>query len=162
MTDADRPQLAKMLVVLGATFNEPLDDFKIEGYFAALKDLPYEAVRNAGFAAMQRSRFFPRPAEIREFALGTAEDAAELAWNALLREIRQTGYTGKPTLPDATWEAVREIWGSWVCLCQTLPAEGPELLGWAKRFKSTYRALASLAQRPALPFGPTPAKELSE
>jgi hypothetical protein len=152
MTDADRPQLAKILAVFGSTFNEPVDDLKAEGYFAALRDLPLEDVRKAAYTALQTELFFPRPAKLREMITGNADEQADVAWGKLLREIRLEGYTGKPQLSDVTWKAVEELWGSWVHLCQTLPADGPELLGWAKRFRSVYGGLQRTARLPELPF----------
>jgi hypothetical protein len=161
MTHDDRKSLAQMLVVLGSTFNEPFDDFKLEGYFAALKDLPIDEVRRAGSEALQLDTFFPRPARIREIIGGSANEQAEAAWTTLMQQMRWEGYTGKPELPEPIWEVVRELWGSWVTLCQTLPAEGPELLGWAKRFKSSYGSAQRVADRLNLPLF-QPAKELSE
>lgn len=152
MTDHDRPYLAKMLAVFSSTYNEPVDELKAEAYFLALREFSVEQIRGAAHAAINTENFFPRPARLRELILGSAEDQADVAWGELLRQIRREGYTGKPQLPDTTWEIVRELWGSWVNLCQTLPSEGPELLGWAKRFKSSYGSAQRVAARLNLPL----------
>lgn len=161
MTDSDRPALAKMLAVLGGLFNEPVDDVKAEGYFIALKDLAWEEVSRAAHASMKLDRFFPRPARLRELIHGNAEDQAESAWNELLREIRRVGYTGTPTLPEATADVVRDMCGDWARACLSIGlAEGPELLGWAKRFRSVYGSAQRVSARLQLPF--TSAKALAE
>lgn len=162
MNPSDCEMLIDRLTALAEYYEKPKSEAQIGIYVQALKDLPIAHVLNATSELVKSSQFYPKVSEIRGIVLGTTEDASELAWNGLLRAIRQTGYTGKPDLPAATWEAVREVWGSWVSLCQTLPGDGPEQLGWAKRFKSTYRALEQVAKRPALPLGPEPVKALSE
>lgn len=161
MTDADRPYLAKMLQVFGSTFNEPVDDFKAEAYFVALREFSVDEIKTAAHAALKLDTFFPRPARLRELILGSVEDQADAAWAQVLQQIRWEGYTGKPQLPEATWDVVRELWGSWVHLCQTLPGEGPELLGWAKRFRAAYGSGQRVSARLELPLFDPP-KELSE
>jgi hypothetical protein len=37
--------------------------------------------------------------------------------------------------------AVKDTWGSWQRLCETLPGEGPELVGWVKQFKAAYQSV---------------------
>lgn len=155
MTDAERPYLAKILAVFSSVFNEPVDELKAEGYFAALRDLPLDVVREAAHAAIKTEKFCPRPARLRELVTGSSEELADTAWAKLLQQIRREGYTGTPQLSDVTWEVVRELWGSWVTLCQTLPCEGPELLGWAKRFRAAYSASPRVRERLALPPGDT-------
>lgn len=160
MTDAERPYLAKILAVFSSVFNEPVDELKAEGYFAALKDLPLDAVRDAAHAAIKTEKFFPRPARLRELVTGSSEELADVAWAMLLRQIRREGYYGKPTLSETTWDVVRDLWGSWVNLCQTLPGDGPELQGWHKRFKAAYASSPRTTARLQLPFDGAP-KELS-
>lgn len=152
MTDADRPYIAKMLAVFSSTYNEPVDDLKAEAYFAALAEFSVEDVRTAAHAALRMENFFPRPARLRELIVGSGGDQAEVAWAKLLQQIRWEGYTGKPDLSEATWDIVRELWGSWANLCQTLPGEGPELLGWQKRFISAYGSARRVAKRMELPL----------
>lgn len=150
MTEQDRPRLALVLGVLGETFREPVSELRAEGYYEGLKDLPIEAIELAARSALQTSKFFPRPAELREQATGKSDELAELAWLAVLREIRRVGYIGTPVLEPATFETVRGLWGSWDHLCATLPGDGPELLGWAKRFTSAYVATKCRLDRPEL------------
>lgn len=159
MTGADRPRLARVLAVLGETFNEPVSDLRAEGYYEGLKDLDIAAVEAGAMLALKTAKFFPRPAELREFALGNADDAAEIAWAELLAEVRRVGYLGTPTLSAQTMDAIRDLWGSWAHLCATLPGEGPELLGWMKQFQIAHKSVQRQGQRPEL-IGREQAKRL--
>lgn len=142
MTQADRAAFAEAMLVLGETFNEPVGDIRVEAYFDALADLNLQAVTMAVRRAVAASKFFPRPVELREFAEGSAADGADLAWGAVLAEIRRVGYVGTPALDARTLDTVRQVWGGWTRLCETLPAEGPELVGWVKQFKSVYQSVS--------------------
>ena len=138
MTNTDRIAFAEALHVLAETFGEPMSDLRTEGYFNALSDLSIAQVNVAVRHAMRSCKFFPKPAELREAVTGTADEAAQKAWDAVLKEIRRVGYIGTPSLEPRAIRAVNELWGGWRRLCETLPAEGPELVGWIKQFKSTY------------------------
>lgn len=133
-----------MLYALGETFNEPVSEVRAEAYIDALSDLPTDALITACKRAIRESKFFPRPAELRELVEGSAVDRAEIAWNAMRRMVRQIGYYATPAdadwPDDATRRAALELYGGWAALCSRLPAEGPEMLGAAKLFKANYLA----------------------
>lgn len=133
-------QFAQAMLVLGETFNEPVSDVRIEAYADALGDLEPGLVLAAMKSCIRESTFFPRPVEIRQRVLGTTEDRIELAWGKLCTAVARVGYTGKPDLDDETFSAIRAVWGTWVKLCETLPNDGPELLGWRKAFAAAYGA----------------------
>lgn len=141
MTKDDLPGLARILAVLGETFNETVSDIRTEGYLMGLSDLQIEQVERGARQALKTSKFFPRPAELRELAVGSADDAAEMAWLELLHEVRRVGSYGVPRLEASVAIAMRAVWGTWEHLCATLPNDGPEMLGWTKRFKSAYGAV---------------------
>ena len=144
MTDANALDFGRLMHALGQTFNEPVSAIRSEAYFDALRDLDIAQVQQAVRQSLASCRFFPRPVELRDLVLGTAHDHADAAWGEVLREVRRVGYTGTPAFADERVQrAVRETWGSWSRLCQTLPAEGPELIGWIKQFKATYQSLSS-------------------
>lgn len=158
MTRDDSAAFAALMLGLGEVYGEPVSDVRMEIYFAALADLDIETVRAAATAHVRLSKFFPRPAELREVIDGSADDRAELAWAAVLNLVRRYGYTGTdgkgkpPAFPDeVTRRAALDMYGSWRALCAKLPGEGPELLGAAKLFKAAYRAKHLLAQRNELP-----------
>lgn len=147
MTELDREPFAKGLWTLAETFNEPMSDTKAEAYFNALSEFDITAVNVAMHHALRHSKFFPRPAELREHIEGTVDDGAEKAWAAVLKEIRRVGYVGVPALEPRALRAVRELWGSWQRLCETLPNEGPELVGWLKQFRATYASVGRADER---------------
>jgi hypothetical protein len=134
--------------VLGEVFNEPVSELRIEAYLASLQDLPDAEVLAAMRACVAECQFFPRPADIRQRVIGPADDRAELAWAAVLAVVQRVGAYGWPGQLDApTMAAVTSTWGSWARLCETLPAEGPELLGWRKAFLANYGARARVEAR---------------
>jgi hypothetical protein len=147
MIDSDRDDFGRVFFVLCETFGEPISDLRTEGYFAALGDFSIDQARAAMNQALRSCKFFPKPVELRELIEGRTDDAAEQAWGAVLGEIRRVGYIGVPALEPRALRAVNELWGSWRRLCETLPAEGPELVGWIKQFKATYQGASREAVR---------------
>lgn len=131
-------QFAKGLGILAATYRSPLSALQTEAYWSALSDMPAAEWDAAVRVCLRTCKFFPRPVEIREAVSGPASDRADVAWGDVLGEVRRVGYLGTPKLPTGTLEAIRQTWGSWTRLCQTLPSEGPELVGWMKQFKATH------------------------
>jgi hypothetical protein len=131
----------KLMAILGETFNESVSAVRVEAYLEALSDLPDDAVLAAMRACIKECAFFPRPKEIRDRVLGPSDDRAELAWAEVLQAVQRIGSYGWPAhLDDATMASIRASWGSWSRLCETLPADGPELLGWRKVFLANYGA----------------------
>lgn len=159
MTPGDRQAFAELMVGLGETYGEPVSDARMEIYFAALADLDLAAVRLAATVHVRTSKFFPRPAEIRELVGGTVEDRAEIAWAGVVNLVRKHGWLGvdgrgKPPAfeDDATRRAALELFGGWTALCEQLPGAGsPAFLGTAKQFKALYGAYARRER--ALPPG---------
>lgn len=151
MTEADRGAFGVMMLGLGEAYSEPVSDARLELYFAALADLPLDAIRRAATTHVRAARFFPRVAEIREAVHGSLDDAAELAWLELLRLVRRFGYWTVP--PDSAWgdqaarRAAMELYGGWRPLCERLPGEGPGLAVAAKAFKAAYASHARQGQR---------------
>lgn len=162
MTNTDREQFALLMLGLGETYGEAISDARMEIYFRALDDLALDDIRKAVNVHVRTQKFFPRPAEIREAIDGTLDDRAEMAWAHLLSEVRRKGYTMQPEWPDdATRRAAMELFGGWSRLCACLPAGGPELLGYAKQFKASFRAYAARESR-QLTAGSAVAGMLSE
>lgn len=138
MTPQDAPKFIAQLTAMAEVYDAKCSDAKQTIYFEALSDIDLPGVLQAMAQAVRTCRFMPRPSELRDLALGSQQEAAGAAWSDLLGEIRRVGYCGTPNLPTAVLEAVGAIWGSWARLCETLPAPGPELMGWEKRFEQTY------------------------
>lgn len=136
----DQTKFATLMMTLGETFNEPVSKVRLDAYAMALSDLPVADVLAAMQDCIRTCKFFPRPAEIRERVTGDTEDRAQLAWASVVREVPRVGYYRTPSLPAETMTAITAVWGSWQRLCETLPADGPELLGWRKAFLQAYGA----------------------
>ena len=139
MTDHDAVAFGEAMHALGHVFNEEITRIRIEGYFDALREFPMPQVTAAVRLTMRTCRFFPKPVELRELMTGRADARADLAWGELLREVRRVGYLGTPMFTDASMlPTIHTVFGGWRHLCETLPAGGPELVGWIKQFKSAY------------------------
>jgi hypothetical protein len=149
----ERAEFATLMLGLGETYGEAVSDARMEIYFAALADFEMSAIRAALNVHVRTSKFFPRPAEIREAIGGSAEDRAEVAWSAVQRLVRRHGWANPPrpeNWPDeATRHAAMELYGGWTALCENLPAAGPEMLGTAKLFKASFAAYARRDDRAA-------------
>lgn len=163
MRDQDRPAFAELLLGVGETYGEPVSEARMEIYFRALADLELEAIRAAVNIHVRTQKFFPRPSEILEAVGGSVDDRAELAWIHVQDQVRHVGYNGTPTWPDdATRRAAMELYGGWQALCANLPAYGPELLGYAKQFKATFRSYAARDVRDQLGPGESERLETRE
>lgn len=157
MTEDDRPHFAEAMHAMAETFNEPVSDIRAEAYFDALMDLPLETVNAAVRLSLRTCRFFPKPVELRELVEGSVTQQADLAWGELLQQIRRVGYIGTPTFTHpAILETVRQVWGGWSQLCETLPSEGPELVGWMKQFKAAYGTVSAREAIAAATLGALP------
>lgn len=112
MTRADAPAFSTLLAGLAETFDVTLTATRTELYFRALEDLPLEAVQEAAGKALRQCRFFPKPAELRDYVTESHEEAGEMAWLRLL-EAFQDGYYGTELPEDSITQAlVRVYWGS--------------------------------------------------
>lgn len=82
VTHPDRATVARMLAAFSEVFGEPMTETRIEGYLAALADVPTEHLRLGMQQAMRACTFFPKPAELRR-AVDTALIALEQSqrWN---------------------------------------------------------------------------------
>lgn len=138
MTDADRPALAQALAILGETFNEPVGRLRSEGFYVALRDLEFPVVAQAVREWLSVGKRFPVPADLRDLIAGRPEEEADLSWGRVLRAVHQVGGYRTPNFDDVTNAAIADVWGSWGRLCESLPADGPELVGWMKQYKSAY------------------------
>jgi hypothetical protein len=163
MTNSDRARFAEALHALGETFNEPVSTIRAEGYFDALSDLELRQLEGAVRLALRTCTFFPKPVELRALVTGTTEERADTAWGEVMKEIRAVGYMGRPKFSDpATFAAIDALWGGWQHLCETLPGEGPELVGWIKQFKQTFQTLSRRDERLHVAGGFSSAAQLAE
>ncbi len=141
MTSDQIQDLGRRLVALAEVFDKKLTTPQTMLYIEALKDLPFEAVVGALNQAVKASKYFPRPAEIRTYALGDAEDVTENAWIAFRQAMGRVGSYASVIVHDAALaETVTAMFGGWVEACH---AEfTPEM--WAakrKEFGRVYRVM---------------------
>jgi hypothetical protein len=140
-TEGEEREFVRVLYAIGELYNETVSTMRAEMFCQALEDLPFQSVASAARTHLKRSHFFPKPADLRELVEGTSEDEAALGWQWLVREVRRVGYLGTPVWPnEVTQHAAEGLFGSWRALCERLPADGPELLGFRKQFVSLFGA----------------------
>lgn len=155
MTRAERAEVLKALTTLQEYHRiDPLSEALQAVYLQAFDAYPVREVLIAFKESINVHTWFPKVPELKALITGSDSDRSLLAWNDVVREIRRTGYTGTPQLPEDTLDAIDRVWGSWVALCQTLPGEGPGLYAWEKRFRETYQVLAT-KNRMSLPAAPS-------
>lgn len=139
MTNTDAARFAQCLAVLSETFNESISDLRAEAYFLALSDLDIEDIEGAVKDAIRTLRFFPKPVELRDLILGSAQQNAEEAWHTLKYEVRRVGYIGKPKLDAVSQYAVDAAMGGWRYVCTHLPAEENHVMrAMEEEFKNAY------------------------
>lgn len=141
MNTEDQPDFLRRLMALAEVFDVKLSPARSALYFEALRDLPMASAMQALNAAVKGCKFFPRPVELREFAQGNSDDAAEAAWLAFQSAMRRLGAMASVSVRDAALaETVLAMFGSWPEACA---AElSPEM--WAakrKEFGRTYRVM---------------------
>lgn len=142
MTKTDIPEFYGRLAALTELFDAPtFSDAKAELYFDALKDLPLERVIDGLSQAAKTCKFMPRPAEIRQLALGDVEDRAEAAWMLFRKAMQRVGAYASIAVEDpALGEAILAMFGSWAEACT---AEFSSEMWTAKRkeFSRVYKVL---------------------
>ena len=79
MTKKDKPEFTRVLHEMAETFNSPMSDTRVDGFFAALKDLELkpliEAMDKAKTARMNRC---PVPAILRQMVTGVLPGAKRM------------------------------------------------------------------------------------
>lgn len=109
---AARARVGRMVAGLAEMLRESLSDAAIDGYVEALIDVPFDELRE-GFARVAKySRFFPRPAEIRE-----AVDAANRE-RRVVEQDRDVPFFAPPI-------CARCEDNGWVCVAERTDAAAP-------------------------------------
>lgn len=114
MNADDRAGFLKGLCHVAAIFDTEMPEARIEGYFAALKDLPLWLVEDAFDRAVQNCRFFPRPAELRAMVTEKPDAGALIASLQLaMRKYGTTpGFNPAPHLPPLLNMLIERL-GGW-------------------------------------------------
>lgn len=144
MTNQESPNFFSRLKALAELFDAKFSEAKATLYFEALKDLPLEAVIRALNQAVKSCTFMPRPAELRNFALGDSEDRAEGAWISFRETMKRAGSYASLSIADAALgETIIAMFGSWPQACaQEL---SPEM--WSSKRKEFARVYHVMCQR---------------
>jgi hypothetical protein len=133
------------MAMMGEIFGEAISSARIQGYFIALQEFPIEAVQRAMRHAIKGAKFFPKPAEIREYIEASADDRAALAWTRLTRAIDDVGTYESVDFDDPVLHAVIQRMGGWAEMWRLEPArmesEGRELGYKRAEFIRLYQAL---------------------
>lgn len=117
-----------------------ITDARIRGYAKLLNDLPPQALPAAFETAVRHgSGFFPTIPEIRRAFEGTLEDAALLAWAALMRGAAEAGAYATVSMDDGyAASALETVFGSWPAFCAL--EDGPAATQRRQEFLAAYRA----------------------
>jgi Domain of unknown function (DUF6475) len=126
--------------ILAETYGKAASAPMIEGYKMGLNGLSAEAVKAATASSMQRCKFMPTPAELREYAGEMkVEDRAERAWIAFDSALAKHSVYKSITFDDVVINAtVRSLGG--LAFIAEMDAEQYQFL--RARFLKSYAALA--------------------
>lgn len=150
MTQDDSAEFIPRLVALAQLYNAPMSEMTQQLYFGGLEDLELSAVIRAMNEAVKACEFMPRPAKLRELAVGNTEDRAEIAWMEFKRVARLVGGYGSPTLDPILADTILAVFGTWENACWL--ELSPEM--WAakrKEFGRTYHAIVTRRQNATEP-----------
>ena len=100
------------LLAMGEVFDKEITPSLGQIYWTSLKEFSDEDVFSAFDQAMVSSKFFPKPAEIREIICGSGEEQAHAAWGVILQCLEK----GNPP-PDHLHPITRQL-GGWGTLKQ--------------------------------------------
>lgn len=120
MTDKEKIKFLSLLAALMEVhgIKEPTESM-IDSYWKALRDLPLPAFTGACERALRECRWFPKPAELRDFAgLGEARRKlnAALAWEIVYAALTKYDYVRSVDFGPLTNAVVRNM-GGWLWLC---------------------------------------------
>jgi hypothetical protein len=137
----------EVMLGLGSAYGTKVPAERMRQYAIALGDLDIDAVRIAAASAVRECSFFPTIAELRRLAVGTAEDAALLAWTSLGEAASRIGAWQDIEIEDGcAAAALVAVFGSWPTFCQL--EEGPALAQRRVEFLAAYRQARRVGSTP--------------
>lgn len=128
------------VTVLAEAFGKKTSHGMFEAYRLGLRGLSSEQVQAATQSALERCRFMPAPAELRDMVYLRPEDRAVKAWLAFGAAVTQYGYIASVTFDDPIINAAIRALGGWQHVCSMPASEFDAFL--PKRFEATYCSLA--------------------
>lgn len=127
------PRIIAAVGMLCEAFNRKPTAATFAAYEIGLAGISPEAVERAVAAALQKSKFMPTPAELREFsgAGGASFDTmAERAWHQLTEAVRTLGPDKSVNFADGLINAAIRVGGGWQRLCGL---EGEAFSTWGRK-----------------------------
>lgn len=117
-------EAAKVIATLIAAYPRiEISEETTKLYAKFLQDLDYKQVQAAVVKHIAISPYFPTIAELRQAALDVIQDnRAPLpgeAWAEVAQQMRDIGYTGRPTFSHPLIEKTVQAMGGWIALCQS-------------------------------------------
>lgn len=132
--------IAVCVAALAEAFGKTPSAATFKAYEMGLRGMSDAQVHEATQKALEKCRFMPSPAELREMVFVRTEDRAVKAWMAFEAAVRDCGYTRSVCFDDAIIHAVVKALGGWEACCEMPAAQFDTFL--QKRFQDTYCALA--------------------
>jgi hypothetical protein len=120
MTDNDETEFTSRLAALMEVhgIKDPTESL-FDSYWSALRDLPLAAYQRATERALRETKFFPKPAELRNFA-GYGEAQRKLnaanAWEVVHAALVKYDYIHSVDFGPLTNAVIRNM-GGWLWLC---------------------------------------------
>lgn len=140
MTEQERKErFATAIVGLFESYRQKASDALLRIWFQALGDIPPDVLDAAVVQAIQKLKFMPTVAELRELAGtggGSFEAMAERAWQQFTEAVRRLGPDKSVNFQDGVINAVIRHHGGWQRVCD-LPRD--EFDKWLRKdFIATY------------------------
>lgn len=133
------PRIVNAVAMLCEAFNRKPTDATFAAYEIGLNGIGEDGVERAVAVALQKCKFMPAPAELRELAGtggGSFDSMAERAWQQFTDAVRRLGPDKSVNFKDGVINAVIRHHGGWQRVCD-LPRE--EFDKWLRRdFIATY------------------------
>lgn len=137
---ASLEMVAQVLAVLGEVYNIELSRSLVKTYHLVLRDIDDSLIESALAAWLAKSKWFPKPAELREEAFNSIKRcylSADEAWAMVLHRAETHGFYRKPEFDDEIVEQAANLTG-WRDICYT---EYSQLHYVRNRFERIYTSL---------------------
>ncbi len=157
MNQSDAARFRELVQGVYSFYRREVSDFQLNVWWHALKQLDYEAVKDAFNRHLlnpDNGQFEPKPADIVKLIGGGTQDRALVAWSKFELAVQFVGSWDTVVFDDPIIHAVAQDMGGWVELCGKPEKEWPFL---RNEFVQRYRAYAMrpLVSYPAKLIGQT-------
>jgi hypothetical protein len=142
MDSTDKKRFSEIMAGMAENFSSQLSTPGMALRYDALKDFSIDQIAT-GASVLMRTRKtmgMPTVAEMIEAISGpkgTMSDRAAEQVNAIMQQIRQVGYYGKPSLDDPVTQRLLSGRWAWKSLCSMTEREHRF---WAKEFIDAYQS----------------------